>query len=99
MDVLQKGEGNKTIDLYFVDADDNGIDISGTATKTIKLQKPSGEDVSLTASFISGGTTGGLRYTVGSDATFFDETGIWQAQGFADDWKTGVGQFLVEDNL
>lgn len=102
MEMFQLGETNKTLNVYFVDASDNGIPISAATTKQIKVTKPSGEDVVEDASFISGGTTGGITFTI-ADADWLDEQGVWQIQGLCSgtgfSWKTVVGQFYVSDNL
>jgi hypothetical protein len=97
------GEQNKTINIYFVDDEDDGIDISAAiTTKEFIFRKPNGTETTVNASFISSGTGGGLTYTVTS-SSFFDVAGIWRVQAIVTVsgtiWKTAIGQFEVEPNL
>ncbi len=99
---FRKGEQNKTVNIYFVDEEDDGISIAAATTKQFIFRKPSGTEVTVTATFISSGTGGGLTYVI-DVTTFLDESGTWKVQavvsgtGFV--WKTMWGQFPVEDNL
>ena len=96
------GEQNKTINIYIVDDEDDGIDISSGTTKQFLFRKPDGTETTVTATFIGGGTAGGLTYTV--DATsFFDVAGRWAVQAIVSAastvWKSAIGYFHVENNL
>jgi hypothetical protein len=92
------GEQNKTINIYIVDDENDGIDISAATTKQFIFRKQDGSETTV----ISGGTGGGLTYTVTS-TSFFDVKGKWSVQAIvsaaATVWKSEVAQFEVKDNL
>jgi hypothetical protein len=96
------GEQNKTINIYIVDDENDGIDISAATTKQFIFRKQDGSETTVNATFISGGTGGGLTYTVTS-TSFFDVKGKWSVQAIvsaaATVWKSEVAQFEVKDNL
>lgn len=56
------------------------VDLSGAATKSIKLRKPNGTVVTKTAVFPSGGTDGWLQYVTVADD--LDIPGRWSAQAY-----------------
>jgi hypothetical protein len=99
---FRKGEQNKSVNIYVVDDEDDGIPINAATTKQFVFRKPSGAESTVTATFISGGTGGGLTYVIDA-TTFLDESGDWKVQaivsgtGFV--WKSAWGSFPVEDNL
>lgn len=78
------------------------VDISGaTATKQIKLYKPSGTTVTKDADFTTDGTDGKMEYVTVADD--LDEVGVWRIQGYLsfDGWTghTDISEFEVFENL
>jgi hypothetical protein len=56
------------------------VDVSGTSTTEIVIQKPNGEILpAFTASFVTDGTDGKITYT--DTNGIFDEAGTWQIRG------------------
>jgi hypothetical protein len=77
------------------------VDISSATSKTITFQKPNGVSVEKTATFVTDGSDGKIRYiTVDGD---LDDGGTWKIQGKvvtpAGSWNTDVESFRVYDNV
>lgn len=77
------------------------LNISSATIKQIIFRKPSGELLTVDASFSSDGSDGKLRYIfVDGD---IDEHGNWAAQAYIDmpagKWKTDIDEFEVYKNL
>jgi BppU N-terminal domain len=74
---------------------------SAATTKTLKLQKPSGEVAEVAAIFQTDGSNGVLQYT--TIANDLDETGPWTGQLFlafpSGSWHTEPFNFNVGSNL
>jgi hypothetical protein len=83
--------------------DENGDakDISSATTKQFIFQKPSGELLTASASFVNGGTDGQLSYT--SVSGDLDEIGLWRLQVYVvytgGSKKSDVGNFRIYRNL
>ncbi len=87
--------------------DDSGIlDLTSATVKQIKFRKPKAgtlpaETVVKTASFVTNGSDGLLKYTTVADD--IDRKGTWSVQAYVEipDWKGHSNKkiFIVEDNL
>ena len=77
------------------------LNISNATTKNFVIEKPSGTVVTKTASFVTNGTDGKLRYsTISGD---LNESGRYRLQVDLEaspyDGLTDIGSFFVEDNI
>ena len=80
---------------------DTAVDISTATTKQLIFTKPSGDQLTKTASFVTDGTDGVIKYlTIADD---LDEVGNWQLQGYVVigtySWHTDIARFKVHRNL
>lgn len=78
-----------------------GIDVSAATTKQIIFSKADGTAVAKTASFVTDGTNGQIRYTIASND--LSVAGPWKYQGRVAgsgfDYHTDWGYFEVSANL
>ena len=77
------------------------LDVSSATTRHFILKKPSGDKLTVTASFTTDGTDGQIEYaTVDGD---LDEVGEWKLQVYlvmpGGSWSSEVGSFRVNTNL
>lgn len=80
-----------------LDEDDAVVDISTYTPKQLIFTKPSATKVTQTASFVTDGTDGQIKYT--SIAGDLDEEGLWQLQGIVSTFHTNIVTFKVYRNL
>lgn len=77
------------------------VDVSGASTLQLIFQKPSGTNVTKTASLFTDGTDGIIMYN--SESGVLDEAGIWKMQGYIVDssnsWRSDIQTFRVHRNL
>jgi hypothetical protein len=83
------------------DCNGSALDISDATTTTIIFKKPSGTNLTKTASFVTDGTDGLLRYvSVDGD---IDEIGTWKIQASvttpAGTWTSSFESFKVYRNI
>lgn len=77
------------------------LDVSAASTKQILLLKPGGDLLTKTASFVTDGTDGVIKYvTISGD---LDELGMWKIQVYvvigSSEWHSDVGTFKVFPNI
>lgn len=78
------------------------LDVSGAASLTMYLTKPSGTTLTKTATNVTDGTNGQIKYTTISGD--IDEAGLWTLQVKVvlvngNTWYTDVARFRVFSNL
>jgi hypothetical protein len=83
------------------DEDEAIVDVSTATTKQIIFKKSDGSVVTKTASFVTDGTDGQIKYV--SVADDLDVAGLWYLQAFIDfgstEWKSDIRKFKVYPNL
>ena len=67
-----------TINLAYVDCDQNALDVSSATTQEVIIQCLATREV-ISSSFVTHGSDGLVTATV--DAGLIDQTGTWQIQG------------------
>ena len=89
--------------VYDTDVNDatSVLDVSTCTAKYIIITDPDGNETQFTASFLTTGTDGIIRY-INSNAAFLDEGGVWKYHGrviFPDtgDFSTNPALFEVLD--
>ena len=89
------------IELTIKDQDGTVVDVSGAASKTIRLQDPDGNRSDKTASFTTDGTDGKIRYATQSGV--LDTSGAWEVMGLvvigSDSYPTDVLKLTVAEVL
>lgn len=80
----------------------SALDVSGASSITVYLEKPSGEVLTKTASFVTDGTDGQIK--VASESGDLDETDVWYIQVKlvlvnGNTWYSDKGRFRVHSNL
>lgn len=84
------------------------VDLTGATSTELIFVKPSGEKVTVDATFKTDGTDGILQYIVPeadqeNDPEFFNEYGTWKIQGKVvlptGTWNSDIAKFKVYDNL
>lgn len=99
---IHVGDIGTTITVTVLE-DETALDISGATTKEFIIKRPDGDLVTKTASFVTTGTDGRLRYTVTSGDVsgdvLNDISGTWQVQVYLEmpGWsgKSESGKFTV----
>lgn len=83
------------------ESDDTALDISGTTTKNVLIEKPSGTLLTKAGSFTTDGTDGKLQWTTVD--TDLNEVGLYEIQAHVVDasvnLKSTRGQFTVDQVL
>lgn len=93
------GDVGTVFETTIVDQDDLVVDISLATTKTLKFRKPDASTATKTASFVTDGTDGKLKYTTVTND--LDQAGDWKAQavvvftGSATQWTSTIHDFRV----
>ncbi|HMU74537.1 MAG TPA: hypothetical protein PKD69_02095 [Elusimicrobiota bacterium] len=77
------------------------VDLSSSTAKQIKFRKRSGSILTKTASFVTDGTDGKIKYT--TIAGDLDESGPWSIQAVltfgTNVWSTDIKPFTVHHNV
>ena len=83
------------------DEDEVVVDVSNALTKTIYFRKPNGTLLTKTASFVTDGTDGQIKYT--TESGDIDAAGNWSLQSFVDfgttEFYSDIHKFTVYNNL
>lgn len=84
-----------------VKEDSTIVDLSGATTKQIVFMKPTGSTLTKTASFVTDGTDGKIKYaTIAGD---LDVHGDWKVQAIlvfpSGTWHSSAHDFQVHENL
>lgn len=102
---LHIGDIGTVIKVTVQDKDANcvltALDVSTATTREFIFKKPSGDKLTVTATFTTDGTDGQIEYaTVDGD---LDEVGEWKIQVYivlpGGSWRSEIGSFKVSKNL
>lgn len=100
---IHQSDKKTTLTATVVDDNGDAVDISGATTMTFVLEKPDGTVTTKTASFLTDGTDGIVKYDTVTDD--FDVSGLWHFQAYIDIstgdtvFHTDIEQFEVKTNL
>lgn len=99
---MYKGDIGTHLDVTVTDASTNAaVNVSSATTLEYRLRKPDGSRITRTATFVTDGTNGQLRYT--TIAGDIDQEGAWMLQAkvvyAAGTFFSAKVAFTVHDNL
>jgi len=98
---IHQNDIGTTLVVTIVDCNDSAIDISTADSMQIILKKPSGTNLTKTASFTTDGSDGKIQYVIADGD--MDEIGTWKIQGVvtigAYTWHSNFESFKVYRNL
>jgi len=81
--------------------DGSGVNIASATTKKLIFKKPTGNTLTVTASFYTNGSDGVLSYI--STSGDLNEAGLWRLQGHiilgTNNWKTEISPFFIYPNI
>lgn len=80
MKELRYGDIGVQIIITVLDQDGDVVNLSSATTKSIVFNLPDETTVTKTASFVSDGSDGKIKYT--TESGFVSQLGIWAAQAF-----------------
>lgn len=101
MQEVQKDDIGTVLEITIKDQDNAVVNLASATTTEVIFKKPGGTKVTKTATFVSDGSDGQIRYAfVDGD---LDIKGIWRFQGYIvlpnGEWYTSIREFKVIDNL